>query len=407
MSVVRKIPAIDAPAGDFTSLQAAVQNGCDAVYLGLQQLNMRAMSRNFSIDDLPAVKEICDEAGVEINLTVNTIVFDPERDEAERMLRAATPFIDGVICWDPAIIELCRKLGIPYHVSTQASVANTSSALFYQRLGAKRITLARECSLEELRAIKDKSGLELEVFGHGAMCVSISGRCFISQFLDGKSANRGECLQHCRREFLIRDSPDPGREELRLGSNYIMSAQDLCTIPFLDKLVATGIDYIKIEGRGKSANYVATVTRCYRRALDAIAENCFDDDLKKELLEDLKSVYNRDFSNGFYFNRPISDFTDVHGSKATEKKVYVGEVTNYYRKLSVAEIRVLDREFEIGDKLLFEGPATGSRETVINEIRQNDIQINKAERGFVTTPVVERVRRNDSVYQLATAGQKE
>ncbi|MFW5996914.1 MAG: U32 family peptidase [Lentisphaeria bacterium] len=393
------LPELNAPAGDFIALKAAIENGCNAVYCGLQELNMRAQSNNFNSTDFPQLQELCQARGVKLYLTLNTIVFNPEIRKAKMLLKSVAPYVDAVICWDPAVIEVCRRLNLPIHISTQASVANSSSAIFYREMGAKRITLARECSLSEIETIKRQSKLEIETFVHGAMCMSLSGRCFLSQTFDGKSANRGKCLQPCRREYLFRDKSAPDRE-LKIGSNYILSARDLCTLPFLDKLVEAGIDAFKIEGRGKSPHYTATVTRCYRSALNAIQEGKFTEELKTDLLTELRKVYNRGFSNGFYFNRPISDFSETGGSQATEKKLYVGVVQNYYAHPSVAEIHVQSNGFKVGDKLLVEGTSTGSLTLIVNEIRRDNQRIDKAEREIITIKTPQLVRRNDKVYVL-------
>lgn len=394
-------PELHAPAGDYTALRAALDNGCDAVYCGLKELNMRAKSENFDLDDFPYIHKLCRERGVSLHLVLNTIIFDNELSRLEKVVEYTSPYIDAVICWDPAVIDICRKADVPIHISTQASVANSRSALFYRQLGAKRITLARECSLAEIAGIKEQSGVEIEAFVHGAMCVSVSGRCFVSQFFDGKSANRGKCVQPCRREYIVKDKNIPERE-LEVGNHYLFSARDLCTLPFLDQLVEAGVDACKIEGRGKSPHYVAAVTSCYRQALEAINRKEFTSQLKEKLVTDLRRVYNRDFSAGFYFNRPVSDFTDSAGSKATEKKLYVGVVNNFYAHPSVAEIRVQDHGFKVGDKLLFEGNKTGSITVSALEIRRDKRTIEQAGRGVVTIKTPHQVRRNDKVYLLTT-----
>ncbi|MFO7821603.1 MAG: peptidase U32 family protein [Lentisphaeria bacterium] len=397
--MIRKIPELLAPAGDWTALHAALQNGCDAVYFGVEALNMRAMAANFCRDDLPAVKKLCREYGARNYLTLNVVVYDQELDEAEELIRQARGQVDAIICWDPAVISLCREYSVPFHISTQASVSNARSAAYYRDLGAQRINLARECSLAEIKHIREAAGVPVEAFVHGAMCVSVSGRCFLSQFADGKSANRGGCLQHCRREYHLTDPSNP-EIELDLGEHYVMSAKDMCALPFLDKLMAAGIDAFKLEGRGKSPHYVATVTRCYRRAIDAAAAGELTASLKDELVTELEKVFNRGFCNGFYFGRPIGEFTDTAGSKTRQEKVFVGFVTNYFKQPQVAEIEVRDQTFSERDTLLIEGGATGAVTITVEEVRQDEKRVEKPKRGIVTVPCPIRVRENNKVYRL-------
>ncbi|MCF7853253.1 MAG: U32 family peptidase [Candidatus Pacebacteria bacterium] len=394
----RNTPEILAPAGDFASLTAAIQGGCNAVYFGLRQFNMRAAATNFELHDLPTIRSTCTAHNVRNYLTLNTIVFDHEIDELHRTIAEARHWVDAVICWDPAVIQACTIHTIPVHISTQASVSNTHAAQFYAGLGAQRIMAARECSLDAIRNMTESVLAEIEVFAHGAMCVGVSGRCFLSEFTFGKSANRGECLQNCRRRYVIRD--DEEGVELELGNQYLLSAKDLCTIPFLEQLLDTGIHSLKIEGRGKGPHYVRTVTACYREAVEAYSKGQLDKTLKKELVRRLRTVYNRDFSSGFYLGQPMNEFTDTAGSKATLRKQFVGKVTNYYKKPRIAEVHVQDTTFAKGDTLLFEGPTTGAVEVAVASFRQNDTPATQAERGSVTLHVPETLRRNDKVYRL-------
>jgi len=389
-------PEILAPVGNFICLRAAIQGGCDAVYLGFSELNMRASAKNFVLDDVDEIVEICSEAGVKVYLTLNTIIYDRELEVAERIIRRIAGKFSAVICWDLSIIELCRSYGVSFHISTQASIANRVSAKFYGNLGAERIVLARECSLDDIVSIKRGSGLEVEVFVHGAMCVSYSGRCFLSQFSYGKSANRGECYQNCRREYEISDFTSDN--EFMLGNNYVMSAKDLCTMPFLERLLEAGIDSFKIEGRNRTPEYVRTVVGAYRRAIDAWLVGKFDDVLKDELMAELRTVYNRNFSSGFYLGKPINEFTKTGGSEAVYKKLHVGYVSNYFKKVGVVEVTVLDNCFGVGDTIFIQGNTTGTVSILIDDVWQDGKAVDRIERGLVTFKSEEVVRRNDKVF---------
>ncbi|MDT8389407.1 MAG: peptidase U32 family protein [Lentisphaeria bacterium] len=392
-------PELLAPVQDFTNLTCAVNNGCDAVYFGLDVLNMRQAARNFTVDDLPEIAARCAPRGIKKYLTLNVTLFDHDRPTAERLLDAAAGRVDAVICCDPGVIHLCRARGIPFHISTQASVSNSLSAEFYRSLGAERIVLARECALEDIRGIRETVDIELETFVHGAMCVSYSGRCFLSQFTSGKSGNRGACLQNCRRRYRVIDETDP-ENEFELGSDFIMSAKDLCALPFLDKLIEAGIHSFKIEGRNRNPQYVAETTACYREAIDSYFSGTFDDDRKTTLVKRLKKVYNRQFSSGFYMGRPIETFSRVDGSVAELQKRFVGVVRNYFAKIGVAEILVQDSVFSAGDLLAIEGPTTGLVQFTAESPRQDERPVKEVARGLVTLKVPARVRTNDRVFRL-------
>jgi putative protease len=277
-------------------------------------------------------------------------------------------------------------------------VANTEAAKFYKGLGAERIVLARECKLEDVKAIKQNSGIEIETFIHGAMCVSISGRCFMSQHLFKRSANRGDCLQPCRREYLIVDEEDGS---LVLGKNYVMSPKDLCTLPFIDKLIEAGIDCFKIEGRVRSPEYVKTVVSAYREAIDAYEEGRFNKKLADKLVEKLKTVYNRGFSSGFYLGLPTADdFTDVSGSKATTKKTYVGYITNFFREPRVAAIKLEAGGIKVGDKIMIQGPTTGVQEQIVESMEIDNKKVEKAEKEMVGIKLNFQARANDKIFVI-------
>ncbi|MBT3374853.1 MAG: U32 family peptidase [Lentisphaerae bacterium] len=394
----RHRPELLAPAGNETCLTAAIQGGCDAVYLGLGTLNMRATAENFSVSDLGRVAETCHAQGVSVYVTANTILYTAETPSARTLIEACRGVVDAVICWDPALIGICRELGVPFHVSTQASVANVEAARFYKQLGAERIIPARECTLEDITRIRNEADIPVEVFAHGAMCVSVSGRCFLSQFTYGHSGNRGRCYQNCRREFHI--VSDDGDAELAVGSNYVLSAKDLCTLPFVDRLLDAGVDALKLEGRNRNPEYVRTVVGAYRRAIDAWDNGQLTEDLKTQLVEETRTVYNRDFSAGFFLGRPIAEFASVNGSAATVRKQHVGVVRDYYRKAGAVEMKVQNYIFGQGDTLMIQGPTTGVVTFTAEEIRQNDVRVDTVTRGIATVGLQSLVRENDKVFRL-------
>jgi U32 family peptidase len=396
-----KKPELLSPAGNFASLAGAVTNGADAVYFGLKDLNLRKGADNFELKDLKKISDYCHKTKVKCYLTLNTIMFDEDLKNAEKIIKQAKKSkIDAIICWDFSILELCRKYRMKIHLSTQSSTANIKSINFFEKFDVKRINLARELSLEHIKKIRKQTKTEIECFIHGAMCVSVSGRCLLSQSLFKKSANRGECLQPCRREFTIKDK-ELGFE-LDLGNNYVLSPKDLCALPFLDKLIETKIDAFKIEGRNRSPEYVALVTKVYRKAIDAYFDRKFSKQLVDNLLKELKKVYNRDFSSGFYLGLPDEkDFTDAYGSKASEKKEYVGHVINYFKKVKAAEIKIETKELKAGDEVWIIGNKTGSLREKIVSIEINHKKISYAKKGQrVAVKLKNVVRQNDKVYLI-------
>ena len=412
-----KRPELMAPAGDMVSLRAALDSGADAVYFGIVSMNMRANAKNFAVEDLPKVAEICHDYKAKAYLALNTIIFDHEVELAEKLVSEASKAgIDGVICWDFSIVELVLKYRMKVLLSTQMSVANAHSIAFlYKSFGICRFVLARECTLEEIASIKetlkkllgnDADKIEIEVFAHGAMCVSVSGRCFMSQFAFNESANRGECRQPCRREYLIKDIRE-GKEFL-LGQNYVMSPKDLCSLPFLEELLDVGVESLKIEGRGRSSEYVSTVTKAYREFIDFYLENRNKEDFtsslepfRKELIERVNSVFHRGFSDGFYFGRQIGEWSGGNGSKATHRKTHVGVVTNFFKKVSVAEIKVEGRDFKVGDELMFQGTTTGVKTLKVLSIEENEKSVDIARKGtLVGVKLTEIVRENDQVFMI-------
>jgi len=392
-------PELMAPAGDWTMLRTAVNAGADAVYFGVDKLNMRAKAANFTVDDLPEIVKYCKENDVKSYLTINTIVFEEEINELEEIIISAKKSgVDSIICWDLSVAELCSKHNFPFCISTQGSVSNSLAASAYKKLGAVRIVLARECSLEEIKRIRANTDLEIEAFVHGAMCIAVSGRCFMSHHMFGQSANRGECVQTCRREFEVYDSASD--KSLIMGEDYVMSPNDLCTIEFIDQLIEAGIDSFKIEGRKRSPEYVAKTVSVYRRAIDFHFEGKLTADIKKEMLDELKMVYNRGFSSGFYFDVPSSEeYANIHGSKATMRKEYLGKVINYFQKAKVAHILIESGSLKQNDDLLIIGETTGVIEIKVNSFFRNDEVASSAEKGDeVTFTIDELVRPRDKVY---------
>lgn len=396
-----KKPELLAPAGDWSMLNSAINAGADAVYLGVEKLNMRAMADNFSINELNEIVSYCKNKNVKVHLTLNTIVFENELDDLDQIIRLAKyAGVDMIICWDFSVINKCKESSVPFCISTQASISNSDSAKFFENLGAKRIVLARECTLDKIREIRNKTTIEIETFVHGAMCVAVSGRCFMSHEIFGKSANRGECLQPCRREYEIIDKDE--KYSLVLGEDYVMSPKDLCTIPFIDKLIESGIDSFKIEGRKRSPEYIAKVVGVYRKAIDYYFENKLTDDIKTEFINELSKVYNRGFSPGFYLGEPGSEsYTKIYGSIATTRKVYVGKVLNYYQKNKIAYIEIMAGSVSIGDSIYIIGNTTGTVEIQIEKIMNETEEITEAHKGTkITIECNERVREYDKVYKI-------
>ncbi len=372
-------------------LVAAVKAGANAVYFGLNEFSMRTGSKNFKITDLLKVKEICGK-NVKKYLTLNTIIYDNEIKNLEKIIKAVKGKVDAIICWDMAVIKLCNKYKVPFHISTQASISNAESAKFYKKLGAKRVILARELNLKQIKKISKV--VDVECFAHGAMCVAVSGRCFTSQFLFNKSANRGECLHPCRRSYTVKDKQEG--YELTLSNDKIMSAKDLCTLPFINKMKKAGIISFKIEGRNRDPRYVDVVTRVYRKALD---ENLNKEKIKSGL-DLLKSVYNRQFSSGFYLKMPTSDdFSKVEHSAANNYKHFVGKITHYYDKLNVATLKLV-AELKLNDKVVVIGKTTGVVKANVDYMEIKNKAVKKAGKSQEVGIKLPRVRKNDEVYVI-------
>ncbi|MCP4460794.1 MAG: U32 family peptidase, partial [Cytophagales bacterium] len=334
---------IMAPAGSFESLRAAVDAGCDSVYFGVEQLNMRARSSiNFSTEDLEKIVETCTQYQVKTYLTINTVLYDHDIRLMKTLVdQAKKSAVSGIIISDHAAMAYCQKVGMPVHVSTQANISNIDTIEFYS-VFADVMVLARELSLRQVsditreierRQIKGPSGnlIRVEVFAHGALCMAMSGKCYLSLHSDNASANRGACIQNCRREYVVTDKASG--EELAIDNEYIMSAKDLCTIGFLDKVLEAGVSVLKIEGRGRSADYVDTTVRCYNEARKSVEDGSFSQEKIKSWMEQLATVYNRGFWDGYYLGRKMGEWNDSYGSKATEKKIFLGRGVKYFNKI--------------------------------------------------------------------------
>lgn len=389
-----------APSGDWSSLHSAVTAGADSVYFGAKEMNMRYSASNFDTLEMKKVMDYLHKNKRKGYLTLNVIIYENEINKAREILQSAKKAkVDAVILWDMSALSMAKELGLKIHISTQAGISNFNALKFYASAGAERVVLARECALSDIKNIaarvkKEKINCGIETFIHGAMCVSISGRCFLSHQAFSKSANRGECLQPCRREY---DIIDKDKEcEYILGSDYILSAKDLCALSFIDKLIDAGIDCFKIEGRIRSSEYVKIVTSCYRKAIDAFYQGKFTRALSEKLLKQLEGVYKRGFTKGFYFGRPNDTGATV---EKEYEKVYIGEVKKFFKKISVAEIAVKNGALEAGDKILITGKRTPASFTTVGEMEIEHkpvVSVKKDEKAGVKLPF--RVYPKDKVF---------
>lgn len=402
---------IMAPAGSRESLWAAIEAGADAVYFGIGALNMRANSAAaFTIDDLREIAAICSERGVKSYLTVNTIIYDEDVEQMRSIVDAAKQAgISAVIASDVAVMQYCAQVGMEVHLSTQLNISNVEALKFYSRF-ADVVVLARELHMKQVAninaaierdKIKGPNGelVRIEMFCHGALCMAISGKCYMSLHTRGKSANRGACLQNCRRSYIAVDK-ERGTE-LEMDNGYIMSPKDLKTIGFLDCMVAAGVKVFKIEGRARGPEYVKTVVECYNEALDAIIEGRWSDEISRSWDERLAAVFNRGFWDGWYQGRTILEWTERYGSQATEKKVFSGKCLKYYSKPEIGLFLIQSEEVRKGDKLLVTGPTTGAVFIEPEELRIDEEAVDAAPKGSsVTFKVPCRVRENDKLYVM-------
>lgn len=402
---------IMAPVGSYEALSAAIQAGAGSVYFGIGHLNMRSRStKNFSLEDLRTIAEICASHGVKSYVTVNTVVFDEEMNEMRSLLDTIkNAGVSAIIASDQSVIQYARKIGVEVHISTQTNVTNTEAVRYYSQF-ADVIVTARELSLKQVENIYKNIEKEyitgpngnlvrLEAFCHGALCMAVSGKCYLSLDNFNSSANRGACVQPCRRGYEVWDRD---REvNLAIENEYIMSPKDLCTLPFLDKVLNAGVRVLKIEGRGRSPEYTKVTVKVYREAVDAILEGTFTEEKVNAWTERLKSVYNRDFWDGYYLGRKMGEWTEKYGSQATKTKLFVGTVTNFFAKINVAEIRMETHELNIGDEIMIIGPTTGVYEDVIKEIRVDLASADSAKKGeLCSIPANDLVRRGDKVYKI-------
>jgi U32 family peptidase len=406
-------PSIEllSPAGSFESLQAAIQAGADAVYFGIEQLNMRARSsNNFTIDDLAEIKARCSAAKIKTYITLNTVLYDHDINLMKSIVDAAVRNeIDGIIASDHAVMNYAKRAGMPVHISTQANISNIDTVEFYANF-ADVMVMARELTLMQVsdiareikrRNITGPSGklVKLEVFAHGALCMAISGKCYLSLHTDFASANRGACVQNCRRTYIVTDKE--AGIELEIDNEYIMSAKDLATIDFLDQVLNSGVSVLKIEGRGRSADYVHTVTRCYREAIDAIHNGTYTAEQITSWKTDLSTVYNRGFWDGYYLGRKMGEWSDVYGSKATEKKLFLGRARKYYDKIQVGEFQMETQTLKVGDEILITGPTTGVIRSKVKELRVDRYNVDEVEKDDIfSVPLTEAVRPSDKLYKI-------
>jgi len=406
----RKDIEIMAPAGSYESLMAAIQGGADSVYFGVEQLNMRAASsNNFTIEDLRKIVTICKKNGLKSYLTVNVVVYDHEIEQMHRIIDAAVESgMTAIIASDLSVINYAFSAGIDIHLSTQLNISNIEALKFYAKW-ADVVVLARELNLDQVghiyncireQNITGPKGdlIKIEMFAHGALCMAISGKCYLSLHENNKSANRGECYQTCRKSYIATNKESG--YEIEIDNEYIMSPKDLCTIGFLDKMIDAGVRVLKIEGRARSAEYVREVSSCYNEAVIAIEGGTYNKEKTDDWRTRLSTVFNRGFWDGYYLGQKMGEWNTNYGSSATKRKVYLGKITNYFRKLNVAEIKLENGNLNKGDTILITGPTTGVVEHIVNEIRVDLEVTEKAIKGelcSIKTP--DYLRRSDKVYK--------
>lgn len=400
-----------APAGDFEALQAALDNGADSVYFGVEQLNMRARaSMNFTLNDLPEIARRCQAKNVRTYLTLNTIIYDHDLSMIKTLLDEAKKVgLTAVIAMDQAVIAYARQIGMEVHISTQINITNIETVKFYA-LFADTMVMSRELSLRQVKKIteqiekeqiKGPSGnlVEIEIFGHGALCMAVSGKCYLSLHSHNSSANRGACKQNCRKKYTVIDQESGF--EIELDNEYMMSPKDLCTLDFLDQVIDAGAKVLKIEGRGRAPEYVATVIRTYREAIDSYYEGTFTKEKVEKWMEALATVYNRRFWSGYYLGQKLGEWSETPGSHATQKKVYVGKAMHFFPKSGISEFKIEAFDIKVGDKLLITGPSTGAQELVLENMMVADVPSEKAQKGdSCTFKTGFRTRLSDKLYKI-------
>lgn len=414
--IKRKEINIMAPAGSFESLMAAIQGGADSIYFGVEQLNMRARSsHNFKTDDLSKIISICKEHDMQAYLTVNTIIYDKDLDFMKNVVwKAKNEKINAIIASDQSVIQYARSIDMPVHISTQLSICNIETIKFYSGY-ADVMVLARELDLEQVSAITRVIGEEnikgpggelvkIELFAHGALCMAISGKCYLSLHEQNYSANRGECMQTCRKPYLVTEKESG--YELEIDNEYIMSPKDLCTINFINKILDAGVKVLKIEGRARPPEYVNTVIKCYDEAVKAYIDGIYGEEKIKNWEQRLSSVFNRGFWDGYYLSRKLGEWSDRYGSRATKRKIYIGKAMNYFTKIRVAEFIMETGSLKIGDEILITGPTTGVIRKQIDEIRVERKPVNETKKGeHFSVPIADRIRRSDKLFKVVDASE--
>lgn len=402
-----------APAGNFESLTTAIQAGADSVYFGVEQLNMRAKSTNtFTLDNLSKVVVQCHESNVKCYLALNTVMYDHDLNLARKILvEAQNTGVDAVIVSDIAVMQLAKELNYPIHISTQANISNIEAVAFYASF-SDVVVLARELSLMQVKSISREierrnirgvSGelMRLEIFCHGALCMAISGKCHMSLHANFSSANRGACIQNCRKKYIVKEKDS--ETEFEVDNEYIMSAKDLCTINFLDKIIDAGTKIIKIEGRGRSVDYVYTTVKCYREAIDAIEEGTYTKEKVADWMTELETVFNRGFWDGYYLGKKMGEWSDSDGSKATKRKVFLGKGVKYFGQSKIAEFKIEAQHLNVGDEIIISGPTTGYVAMTLDDMRVENESVNKAVGGDnITFSCSTKIRPSDKLYKFIT-----
>lgn len=411
MNLTRKDIEIMAPVGSYESLMAAINAGADSIYFGASNLNMRARSsNNFTLEDIRKVADICQQNGVKSYLTVNTILYDSDLQKTHKIIDVAKEAnISAIIAADISPISYARHKDIEVHISTQCNISNIDAVRFYAQF-ADVIVLARELSMKQVAQIYKKiqeenirgphgEFVKIEMFAHGALCMAVSGKCYISLHENNSSANRGACLQSCRKAYTVTEE-ETGKQ-IKVDNEYIMSPKDLCTIDFVDLLLKSGVRVLKIEGRARPAEYVKTVVEAYDLAVKSVIDGTYNETLALQLKENLANVFNRGFWDGYYLGRRLGEWATAYGSQAKKRKVYIGKGTNYFSKIQVAEFLMESHDLNLGDEILITGPTTGAIETTVKEIRVNLKPVQKTVKGeSFSIPLTTMIRRSDKLYKL-------
>ncbi len=408
------IPELLAPAGSLECLQAAIQAGADAIYFGAEQLNMRTKSsHSFTLEDIASISQICRKANIKSYLTLNTIIYDHDVRLMQELVKAAKDSgLTAIIGSDQAVLNYCKRLEMPVHISTQCNISNIEAVAFYATY-ADAVVLARELTLTQIkeiireirrRKITGPSGelIKIEVFAHGALCMAVSGKCYLSLHSHNASANRGACTQDCRKSYMVTDRENG--IELAVDGEYIMSAKDLCTIDFLDKLTDAGVAILKIEGRGRSVDYVYTATQCYREALNSLQKGNYNSSEINKWKEKLSTVFNRGFWEGYYLGKEVGEWSKSDGSLATQRKIYIAKGMKYFSQRGVGEFLMESHDLKVCDRIMITGPTTGYIETIIDELRVDGKPALQAKKGdLISIRIHEKIRPSDRLYKIVSA----